>query len=150
VLAEKIEQRPESLAQRLLWEKELLGIYLSGHPLDKYQHIWEKKEINIAWLLEHGEEGKVNKEGKRDGKSYDKILGLIESVKEIATKKDATKKMIFFKLKDMSGDIECVVFPKQYEELRHKVTNDSVVTVTGKISVRDDKKSIIVEAVRVL
>lgn len=150
VLADKVEQRPESLAQRLLWEKELLGIYLSGHPLDKYQHIWEKKEINIAWLLEHGVEGTVNKEGKRDGKSYDKILGLIESVKEIATKKDATKKMIFFKLKDMSGEIECVVFPKQYEELRHKIANDSVVTVTGKISVRDDKKSIIAEAVRVL
>ncbi len=150
VLAEKVEQRPESLAQRLLWEKELLGIYLSGHPLDKYQHMWEKKEINIAWLLEHGVEGTVNKEGKRDGKSYDKILGLIESVKEIATKKDATKKMIFFKLKDNSGEIECVVFPKQYEELRHKVKDDSVVTVTGKISVRDDKKSIIVEVVRVL
>lgn len=150
VLAEKVEQRAESLAQRLLWEKELLGIYLSGHPLDKYQHIWEKKEINIAWLLEHGEEGKIDKDGKRIGKTYDKILGLIESVKEIATKKDATKKMIFFKLKDMSAEIECVVFPKQYEELRHKVKDDSVVIISGKISVRDDKKSIIVEMVKVL
>jgi DNA polymerase-3 subunit alpha len=151
VLKEKIEQRPESLSQRLLWEKELLGIYLSGHPLDKFQHIWEKKEINIAWLIEKGEEGKVTgKDGKRDGKTYEKILGLIESAKEIATKKDATKKMIFFKLKDMSGEIECVVFPKQYEELKHKISNDSVVTVTGKISVREEKKSIIVEAVRVL
>ena len=77
-------------------------------------------------------------------------MGLIESAKEIATKKDATKKMIFFKLKDMSGEIECVVFPKQYEELKNKIKNDSVVTVTGKISVREEKKSIIVEAVRVL
>jgi DNA polymerase-3 subunit alpha len=139
VLKEKVEQRKESLPQRLLWEKELLGIYLSGHPLDKYKEAWAKRPVNIAKILEVA----VADQG------YSDILGIIEGTKEIATKKDATKKMIFFKLKDLSAEIECVVFPKQFEELKHKVADEFVVLIKGKISIREEKKSIIVESVKV-
>jgi DNA polymerase-3 subunit alpha len=135
----RVEQRPESLPQRLLWEKELLGIYISGHPLDKYKHLLENAKINIA---------KLNLEGIED-KVYDQVLGIIEGKKEIATKKDATKKMVFFKLKDLSGEIECVVFPKQFEELKMKVNDESIVLIKGKISIRDDKRSIVVESIKV-
>ncbi len=138
-LKEKVEQRKESLPQRLRWEKELLGIYLSGHPLDKYKEEWSKKPVNIAKILDVA----VEEQG------YNDILGIIESKKEIATKKDATKKMIFFKLKDLSGEIECVVFPKQYEELKGKVNDESVVLLKGKVSIREEKKSIIVESIKV-
>lgn len=135
----RVEQRPESLPQRLLWEKELLGIYISGHPLDKYKHLLENAKVNIA---------KLNLEGVED-KVYDQVLGIIEGKKEIATKKDATKKMVFFKLKDLSGEIECVVFPKQFEELKLKVNDESIVLIKGKISIRDDKRSIVVESIKV-
>ncbi len=138
-LKEKVEQRKESLPQRLLWEKELLGIYLSGHPLDKYKEAWAKRPVNIAKILEVA----VADQG------YSDILGIIEGTKEIATKKDATKKMIFFKLKDLSAEIECVVFPKQFEELKHKVADEFVVLIKGKISIREEKKSIIVESIKV-
>jgi DNA polymerase-3 subunit alpha len=139
VLAEKVEQRKESLPQRLLWEKELLGIYLSGHPLYKYKEAWENKPVNIAKIQEVA----VVDQG------YNDILGIIEGTKEIATKKDATKKMLFFKLKDLSGEIECVVFPKQFDDLKGKVNDESVVLVKGKISIREEKKSIIVESIKV-
>ena len=138
-LAEKVEQRKDSLPQRLKWEKELLGIYLSGHPLDKYREAWEKKPVNIAKILDVA----VVDQG------YNDILGIIEGTKEIATKKDATKKMLFFKLKDLSGEIECVVFPKQFDELKNKVNDESVVLLKGKISIREEKKSIIVESIKV-
>lgn len=138
-LKEKVEQRKDSLPQRLKWEKELLGIYLSGHPLDKYKEEWSKKPVNIAKILDVA----VEEQG------YNDILGIIENKKEIATKKDANKKMIFFKLKDLSGEIECVVFPKQFEELKAKVNDESVVLLKGKISIREEKKSIIVESIKV-
>jgi DNA polymerase-3 subunit alpha len=77
------------------------------------------------------------------------VLGIIEGKKEIATKKDATKKMVFFKLKDLSGEIECVVFPKQFEELKMKVNDESIVLIKGKISIRDEKRSIVVESIKV-
>jgi DNA polymerase-3 subunit alpha len=146
-LKEKVEQRKESLPQRLRWEKELLGIYLSGHPLDKYKEAWEKKKINIDWLIKNGEEGEIDKNGKRKVKNYDEILGLVEGVKEIATKKDPTKKMVFFKLKDMSGEIECVVFPKQYEDLKHRIKDDTVIEIKYQISLREEKKSLIIDNV---
>lgn len=138
-LKAKVEQRKDSLPQRLRWEKELLGIYLSGHPLDKYKEAWEKKPVNIAKILDVA----VVDQG------YNDILGIIEGTKEIATKKDATKKMLFFKLKDLSGEIECVVFPKQFDELKMKVNDESVVLIKGKISIREEKKSIIVESIKV-
>jgi len=138
-LKAKVEQRKDSLPQRLRWEKELLGIYLSGHPLDKYKEAWEKKPTNIAKILDVA----VAEQ------KYSDILGIIESTKEIATKKDATKKMLFFKLKDLSAEIECVVFPKQFDELKMKVNDESVVLLTGKVSIREEKKSIVVESIKV-
>ena len=136
---EKTVQNPEYKNQRLAWEKELLGIYISGHPLDKYKNTLENVKINIE---------KLNTEGV-DEKVYTDIMGIIESVKEIATKKDPTKRMIFFKLKDLSAEIECVVFPKQFENLKEKVKDENVVLVKGKISTRDDKKSIVVDEIKV-
>lgn len=137
----KVVQNPEYKNQRLAWEKELLGIYISGHPLDKYQKTLDEAKNNIA---------KINVEGVQD-QVYDKVLGIIESKKEIATKKDANKKMIFFKLKDLTGEIECIVFPKQFDELKDKVNDESVVLIKGKISVREgeEKKSLVVESIRV-
>ncbi len=137
----KVVQNPDYKNQRLAWEKELLGIYISGHPLDKYQKTLGEAKINIA---------KINTEGVQD-QVYDKVLGIIENKKEIATKKDANKKMIFFKLKDLTGEIECIVFPKQFDELKDKVNDESVVLIKGKISIREgeEKKSLVVDSIKV-
>ncbi len=137
----KIIQNPEYKNQRLAWEKELLGIYVSGHPLDKYKNTLDNAKINIE---------KINKEGV-DEQVFDKVLGIIEGKKEISTKKDVTKKMIFFKLKDLTGEIECIIFPKKYEEMKEKVNDESVVLLSGRVSIREgeEKKSFIVESIKV-
>ncbi len=120
--------------QYLVWEKELLGFYISGHPLDKYRKILESRDTDIA---------KVKVEGKEE-KTY--ILGgIVENVKEIPTKKDPMKKIIFFTLKDLSGEIEVVVFPKQVADARAIIQNEACIVLKGKVSEREDKKGLVYE-----
>lgn len=136
---QRAEQRKETLSQRLIWEKELLGFYISGHPLDKYKHILEKREIDIA---------KVLKEGKEDREYI--LGGIVENVKEIPTKKDPTKRIIFFNLKDLSGEIEVVVFPKQVDQARPLIQNDTCIVLKAKYSPREDKKGLVFEGAKKL
>jgi DNA polymerase III subunit alpha len=123
--------------QYLVWEKELLGFYISGHPLDKYRDVLEKRDIDIA---------KVLREGKEE-KEY--ILGgIIENVKEIPTKKDPMKRIIFFTLKDLSGEMEVVVFPKQVADARAMLQNEACIVLKAKLSTREDKKGLVYEAAK--
>lgn len=125
--------------QYLLWEKELLGFYISGHPLDKYRDILEKRDIDILKVLTEGQEEKVYMLG-----------GIIENVKEIPTKKDPAKRIIFFTLKDLSAEIEVVVFPKQVADVRPIIQNEACVVLKGKFSIREDKKGLVLETVKKL
>lgn len=133
--AQKPTQRPEAAQQRLAWEKELLGFYISGHPLDKYKHILEKRDIDVLKVLATGVEEKMYILG-----------GIVEKVKEIPTKKDPLKKIIFFTLKDLSGEIECIVFPKQVDMARSIIQEESCIVFKGKFSVHEDKKSLVFES----
>ncbi|MEN9604397.1 MAG: hypothetical protein RJB39_82 [Candidatus Parcubacteria bacterium] len=125
--------------QYLLWEKELLGFYISGHPLDKYRAVLEKRDVDILKVLTEGQEEKVYMLG-----------GIIENVKEIPTKKDPAKRIIFFTLKDLSGEIEVVVFPKQVDEVRAIIQNEACIVLKAKFSPREDKKGLVLEAVKKL
>lgn len=127
-------QKPEDMQQRLLWEKELLGFYISGHPLDKYRSILESRNIDIA---------KVLKEGVHD-KMY-VLGGIVEKVKEVPTKKDPAKRIIFFTLKDLSAEIEVVVFPKQVDAARKIIVEEACIVFKGKYSIQEDKKSLVFE-----
>ncbi|MES2985792.1 MAG: DNA polymerase III subunit alpha [Patescibacteria group bacterium] len=139
VIKGKILQRPETLQQRLVWEKELLGFYISGHPLDKYKSVFEKRDIDVLKVIATG----VNE------KMY--ILGgIVEKVKEIPTKKDPMKKIMFFTLKDLSGEIECVVFPKQIDLARKVIIEESCIVFKGKFSEHEDKKSLVFESAQKL
>ncbi len=133
--SKKVVQKPEDAQQRLAWEKELLGFYISGHPLDKYKHILEKRDIDVLKVLTTGVEEKIYILG-----------GIVEKVKEIPTKKDPLKKIIFFTLKDLSGEIECVVFPKQVDVARKVIVEEACIVFKGKYSMKDDKKSLIFES----
>lgn len=134
-VTQKHAQRPEAAQQRLAWEKELLGFYISGHPLDKYKHILEKRDIDVLKVLATGVEEKMYILG-----------GIVEKVKEIPTKKDPLKKIIFFTLKDLSGEIECIVFPKQVDIARSIIQEESCIVFKGKFSVHEDKKSLVFES----
>jgi DNA polymerase III subunit alpha len=135
----KPTQRKEAAQQRLIWEKELLGFYISGHPLDKYKHILEKRDVDVLKVLATGVEEKLYILG-----------GIVEKVKEIPTKKDPLKKIIFFTLKDLSGEIECIVFPKQVDIARQIIQEESCIVFKGKFSVHEDKKSLVFESAQKL
>jgi DNA polymerase-3 subunit alpha len=123
--------------EKLAWEKELLGLYISGHPLDRYREIISKREMDI----------KKAQETLKDGEEVT-LACIIEEVKPIATKKGDT--MAFVKVADFSGSLETVVFPRTLLEFKHALTPDKCLAIKGKMSERNGQKSMIVERVKVL
>jgi DNA polymerase-3 subunit alpha len=124
-------------ADKLLWEKELLGLYISGHPLDSFRDKLLGREINIKKLKEKSRE-----------KEPVVLAGIVEEIKPIMTKKG--DKMVFLKISDLSDSIECVVFPKVYEEFQDMLASESCIVIKGTISKRNDEKSIVIEKVKML
>ncbi len=118
----------------LTMEKEVLGIYVSGHPLESYMNVWKNNITATAadFLLDE-ETGKVNVE---DG-STQTIGGLINSKTIKYTKNDKT--MAFLEIEDLYGIVEAVVFPKDYERYNQLFKEDAKVFVKGRVSVEEDK-----------
>lgn len=126
-------------SEKLAWEKELLGLYISGHPLDKYKEILANRDVNIE---------KIKAEGKEE-KAY-VIAGIIEEAKEIATKKDPTKRMMFLRIADLSGAIEAVAFPKTYEQFKSVLVQEKCIVLKGKFSNRNGDPSLLIDTVKAL
>lgn len=128
---------PAKKTEMLAWEKELLGLFVSGHPLDDHREKLEAIGTNIGKI-------KTLKEGNPAIAG-----GIIEDVRIILTKKG--DKMAFVKLTDMSGTLELVLFPETF--FAHKEffeTTDRCIKVKGKISERNGEKSLIVERIKEL
>ncbi len=119
--------------EKLAMEKEMTGLYLSGHPLERYEETAKKlrcdriNEINLA--AENADTSRY-----RDGKTVT-LLGLVSSKKEKLTKND--DRMAFVNLEDETGEIELIVFPKIYEANVMKLTAGSVVGAVGEISIKE-------------
>ena len=109
--------------ERLAWERELMGLYVSAHPLDNYDMYFEEQTIPLVQLTPDV-----------DGKKAT-IGGLISTVRTIVTKNGS--KMAFVGLEDKTGEGEIIVFPNLYEQIGAKLVQDSVIRATGKISARD-------------
>mgnify|MGYP001569264094 CR=1 FL=1 len=122
--------------QRLAWEKELLGLYISGNPLDKHREKFENKEINIKKLNESG------------GRAETVIGGYIESVKSITTRNN--EKMIMAKLTDFSGTIELALFPRVLKDFKDLVYPGACIAVRGRVSRRGNYTSFIAEKIKAL
>ena len=125
---------PASQASKLIWEKELLGLYVSGHPLDKYRNVLEKRQQNIVKI----------KERAKDGEPV-VIGGIIEEVKPITTKKGDA--MMFVRLADFNGSIEVVVFPRICAEFKLLLTPEKCVVISGKISERNGEISMLADRI---
>ncbi len=128
--APKIEE-----AQKLAWEKEFLGLYISGHPLEKCSHLIEKSGTNIKQILEKTANGFPVT-----------FVGMPNSIKTIITKKN--EKMAFLKIIDLTGSIEAVVFSRTFEQYSPLLLEDKCLTFKGKVSIRNNEKSILLEAVK--
>ena len=122
----------------LMMEKELLGIYVSGHPLGQYERaLRERTSATVAELGDMAEGDKV-------------ILGgLLVQQRRITTK--GGDPMAFLLLEDMTGQVEVVVFPRTYGRVAAALEGVSpVVLVTGKLQLRDDEPKVIAEEIRAL
>lgn len=130
---------PEATMQeKLMWEKELLGLYISGHPLEKYREKLEKKKLNIK---------KITDENIKNGSEV-VLAGIIEETREIITKNN--ERMLFIRISDLSGSIEAVVFPRTLDAHRGLFQNDVCIAFVGKVSKRNGEMSIIIEKAKVL
>lgn len=126
-----------SKEQKLLWEKELLGLFVSGHPLDKWKNILEKRDIKISTIKETGKDGAVVTLG-----------AIVQEVKEISTKNN--ERMAFVKIADFSGTLEAVAFPRTLTQYKALFVPDKCVIVKGKVTNRNEEKSLIIEEIKPL
>lgn len=124
-------------SEKLAWEKELLGLYISGHPLDKYRTLIDSRDMNIKKAKETLKEGAITV-----------IAGIVEEIKQVVTKKG--DQMLFVKFADFTGSMETVVFPKTYIELKSLFVVDRCLAIKGKISERNGAISMLVEKAKPL
>ncbi len=125
-----IEKTP--VKQALEWEKELLGIYFTSHPLDTLQEFFESKNcISLREALEKKNHELV-------------ILGvMVNKIRKITTRKGEV--MAFLTVEDKSGMTEIVMFPKLYKQLREKLEGNKPMLVEVRVSIKDGKSSLIME-----
>lgn len=115
-------------------EKDVLGIYLSGHPLDDFREAWEKTVTARSTDFVPDEE--TGNAVAEDGKKYT-IGGMITGKTVKSTK--TGKIMAFVTLEDLCGSVEVIVFPNDYMKFREKLETDRKVYITGRCSAGDDE-----------
>ncbi|MBO5209641.1 MAG: DNA polymerase III subunit alpha [Lachnospiraceae bacterium] len=123
-----------SKEMKLSFEKEVLGVYISGHPLEEYQEIWKKYITNTTADFYLDEE--TGTAHVADGQSVT-VGGMIADKKLKYTKNE--KVMAFLQIEDLVGTIEVIVFPKDYERNANKLIEDQKVFVKGRVSAEEDK-----------
>lgn len=112
-----------STKDQLAWERELLGLYISAHPLDKYETYFREQTNQIAQI-------------NSDHDGYSVVIGgLLSRLRTIVTKSGS--KMAFVAVEDKSGEIEAVIFPKLFETLPVDLEVGAVVQLSGRASGRD-------------
>ncbi len=120
----------------LAFEKEMLGIYLSGHPLSEYEELINRiSTVNSSDLKEIGENNGV--EGLRDGQRIT-IPGIVIKKQDKTTKNNNL--MAFLTLEDMFGTIEVIVFPGVYDRCIQYLFEDNIVIVVGKINLKEEEE----------
>lgn len=119
---------------KLAFEKEVLGIYLSGHPLESYQELWQKYITNNTNDFALEEESNT----VRVADQSTAIVGGMISNKTVKYTK-TNQVMAFLELEDLVGTVEIVVFPRDYEKYGSLLTEDAKIFVKGRVSVEEDK-----------
>lgn len=117
----------------LSMEKEMLGIYISGHPLDKIKESIQKvSTINTLQMLQMSEEGSLSEDGKQV-----KYIGIINSVKKKYTKRNTL--MAFMTVEDLYGSTEIIVFDSCYSKAQNILLDENIVLIDGRLSIREDE-----------
>lgn len=122
--------------QILAFEKEVLGIYISGHPLERYEALWRRNISNVTSDFALDEETNVSR--VKDGSTA--VIGGMITAKTIKYTKN-NKTMAFLTLEDLVGTVEVVVFPRDYEKNSQFLSEERKVFVRGRVNCEDDKPS---------
>jgi DNA polymerase-3 subunit alpha len=126
----QIKEWPEP--QLLAFEKEMLGFYISGHPLARYaKQLKRFVSSSISNLHQHKDEDEI------------KIVGLISKIKQTTTRAKQ-EKMAILKLEDLDGVVELLVFPRTYQKVYRYIQPNTVVLIKGNLNLKEDVPKIIV------
>ncbi len=120
---------PPPVLEALTWEKETLGIFVSGHPL-----------ADVADALARGGAVAVKDLRSREDDEFVTVAGMITAVRRTMTK--AQQQMLIATIEDMTGSVECVVFPKSYAALQGTFVSDAIVTIRGRVRFRERRGSV--------
>jgi len=126
--------KPVTKSEKLKWEKELLGLYVSSHPLEDFKNVLDKKTIKISKINHNLAQKRI------------RVGGIISSIKKILTRNG--QPMIFMGLEDLEGKIEVVVFPGILAKNNVNVFQENkIVFVLGKVDLKDNVPKIICEEI---
>ncbi len=140
---------PANDYEKLTWEKELLGLYISGHPLEKYRGMLEAQTVSIKKIVND-----LNGTATGHRNPFEKyylngemvtIGGIITTIKKIMTKKGDP--MMFIKVQDLTETIEVVVFPSMIEKNPYAFVENKIVTITGRTDTKDGMPKVIASEV---
>jgi DNA polymerase-3 subunit alpha len=121
----RIEQAParHTDKERLMWERELMGLYISAHPLDHYGEYFAEQTVPLGTIKPEDDGKKVT------------VGGLVGSVRTIVTKSGS--KMAFVAIEDKTGESEVIVFPSVYQQFSDYLKQDTAIKIEGSINARD-------------
>ena len=145
------EQEEMSEKEKLSMEKEMLGIYISGHPLEKIKEqikqltnisSKELKEIDEQNSSEENDEGKVQEKLEYEDGQEVRIAGLITSVKKKYTKNN--KIMAFVTIEDLNGSAEIIIFEPTFLRCQDKLLEENIIIIKGRLSIREDDNTKII------
>lgn len=125
--------QPASKTEKILWEKELLGLFVTSHPLEDLKKILEKKTLAISKISETLVNRKI------------RVGGIISSIKKIITK--TGRPMLFLNLEDLTAKIEAIIFPGVIEKNPSVLQENKIVLIEGRVDNRDGVPKIIAEEV---
>jgi len=131
------DAEPASTEQKLVWEKDLIGLYISGHPLDKYQETLDKYGTNLTLVKDELEPGTTTT-----------VIGVLDDVHDITTK--AGERMAFVRVSDISDSMEVVVFPKLYRQCKNILDKKGCVQIRGTLSNRRGTLSLLADSIKEL
>lgn len=118
--------------EMLLWERDLMGLYISSHPLDRYEVYFEEQTHGYDLVTPE---------------NHDKLVvvgGIVSSVRTILTKSGT--RMAFVKLENKVAELEVIVFPSLYEQVGGKLEQDNVVKITGSVNAKDRDGNLVSDA----
>lgn len=138
---------------KLKYEKEIVGIYISGHPLDKYINKFREFNFNSSYLAKNsGDEDEEFDDEDSEFNSQESLIedgmtavfgGIISEIKKTYTRKD-NREMAILTIEDLYGTIDVMVFPKVYSHVKNDLEIDKIVKIVGKINKRAGENTVII------